>query len=127
MTRATPTSIDRIVEQRLTRCPSCHGPLGPSVAVTTHLQEDLIPARGEVTRFAHHRYYCRRCRQVVTAPPAPEEIPHSRLGPQGLTHALLLQYVHGLPFNKIRTAFQPFAHLTVSEGALAQALQRLAH
>ena len=126
MTRATPTHIDRVVEQRLTRCPACHGPLGTPVAVTTHLQEDLIPARVEVTRFAHHRYYCRRCRQVVTAPPAPDEIPHSTLGPQVLTHALLLKYVHGLPFNKIRTAFQQFANLTVSEGALAQALQRLA-
>ena len=126
MTRATPTHLDRVVEQRLTRCPQCRGSLGPSVAVTTHVQEDLIPARVEVTGFKRHRYYCARCRQVVTAPPAPEEIPQSRLGPQVLTHALLLKYVHGLPFNKIRTAFQPFATLTVSEGALAQALQRLA-
>lgn len=126
MTRATPTHIDRIVEQRLARCPQCRGPLGASVAITTHLQEDLIPARVEVTRFERHRYYCRRCRQIVTAPPAPEEIPHSTLGPQVLTHALLLKYVHGLPFNKIRTCLQQFATLTVSEGALAQALQRLA-
>lgn len=127
MTRATPIRIDRVVEQRLTRCPQCQGRLGPSVAITRHLQEDLIPARGEVTCFKRHRYYCRRCRQVVTAPPAPEEIPQSHLGPQVLTHALLLKYVHGLPFNKIRTCFQQFAHLTVSEGALAQTLQRMAH
>jgi len=126
MTRVTPTHIDRVVEQRLSRCPQCRGPLGQPVAVTTHLQEDLIPARVEVTCFQRHRYYCARCRAVVTAPPAPEEIPQSRLGPQVLTHALLLKYVHGLPFNKIRTAFQQFANLTVSEGALAQALQRLA-
>lgn len=126
MTRATPTHIDRVVAQRLSRCPRCHGALGPSVAVTSHLQEDLIPARVEVTCFQRHRYYCRRCRTVVTAPPAPEEIPHSTLGPQVLTHVALLKYVHGLPFNKIRTCLQQFATLTVSEGALAQALQRLA-
>ena len=126
VTRATPTRIDRVVEQRLTRCPACHGLLGSSVAVTTHLQEDLIPARVEVTCFKRHRYYGASCRQVITAPYAAEEIPHSALGPQVLTHALLLKYVHGLPFNKIRTALQQFAHLTVSEGALAQALQRLA-
>ena len=125
MTRATPPAIDRVVEQRLARCPQCRGPLGHSVAVTTHLQEDLIPARVEVTCFTRHRYYCARCRTVVTAPPAPEEIPQSRLGPQVLMHALLLKYVHGLPFNKIRTCLQQFAHLTVSEGALAQALQRV--
>ena len=125
MTRATPAHIDRIVEQRLIRCPRCTGALGPSVAVTTHLQEDLIPARVEVTCFKRHRYTCAACRQVVTAPAAPEEIPHSRLGAQVLTHALLLKYVHALPFNKIRTALQPFANLTVSEGALAHALQRV--
>ena len=125
MTRATPTHIDRLIEQRLARCPQCHGPLGSSVAVTTHLQEDVMPARVEVTCFQRHRYYCSRCRTVVTAPPAPEEIPHSRLGPQVLTQALLLKYVHGLPFNKIRICFQQFAHLTVSEGAFAQALQRV--
>ncbi len=126
MTRATPTSIDRVVQQRLSRCPQCHGALGPSIAMTAHLQEDLLPARVEVTCFQRARYYCRRCRAVVTAPYAPEEIPHSTLGPQVLTQALLLKYVHGLPFNKIRTCLQQFAHLTVSEGALAQALQRLA-
>jgi len=126
MTRATPTHIDRVIEQRLSRCPRCQGRLGTPVAVTTHVQEDLIPARVEVTCFKRHRYYCTSCRRVVTAPPAPEEIPHSTLGPQVLTHALLLKYVHGLPFNKIRTAFQQLATLRVSEGALAQALQRLA-
>jgi transposase len=126
MTRATPTHVDRVIEQRLRWCPVCQGRLGPSVAVTRHLQEDLIPARVEVTRFERYRYSCRRCRQVVTAPPAPEEIPASRLGPQVLAQALVLEYVHGLPFNKIRRAFQQFATLTVSEGALAQALQRLA-
>ena len=45
MTRATPIHMDRVVEQRLTRCPRCRSRLGSSVAVTTHLQEDSIPAR----------------------------------------------------------------------------------
>jgi len=126
MTRAIPTSRDRVVEQRLSRCPQCHGRLGPSVAVTTHLQEDLLPARVEVTCFQRQRYDCRRCRTVVTAPDVPEEMPHSRLGPQGLAQARLLKYVHGRPFNKIRTGFQPCAHLTGSAGTLAQALQRMA-
>ena len=114
------------MEQRLTRCPSCQGVRGSSVAVTSHRQEDVIPARVEVTCFQRYRSDCARGRTVVTAPPAPEESPQSRLGPQGLMRALLWKSVHGLPFNKIRTACQPFANLPVSEGALAQALQRLA-
>jgi len=126
MTRATPKQIDRVVEQILTDCPQCHTRLGPSIKVTKHVQEDLIPARVEVTCFKRHRYYCRRCQTVLTAPYAPEEIPNSYLGPQVLTQAVLLKYVHGLPFNKIRTCFQQLGELTVSEGALAQALPRMA-
>ncbi len=126
MTRATPKQIDRVVEQTLTDCPQCHTRLGPSIEVTQHIQEDLIPAQVEVTCFKRHRYYCRRCQTVLTAPYAPEEIPNSYLGPQVLTQAVLLKYVHGLPFNKIRTCFQQLGELTVSEGAIAQALPRVA-
>ena len=43
-----------------------------------------------------------------------------------MTEALLLRYVHGLPFQNIQRRFQEAAHLKVSEGALAQALQRIA-
>ena len=124
--RAKPTQIDRVIEQTLKTCPDCHTRLGPSVEVTEHIQEDLIPARVEVTRFRRHRYYCSGCQRMVTAPYAPEEIPHSDWGPHILTHAVLFKYVHGLPFNKIRTAFAQLADLTVSEGGLAEALQRLA-
>ncbi len=126
MTRPKPTHIDRVVEQKLTQCTRCQSPLGKSVEVTEHLQEDLIPAHVEVTCFRHHRYWCPGCQEIVTAPPAPEEIPSSYLGPQVLMHTLLFKYVHGLPFNKIRTAFQQMGTLTVSEGGLAQALQRMA-
>ena len=126
MTRPKPDHIDRVVDQTLSQCTRCQSPLGESVEVTEHLQEDLIPARVEVTCFRHHRYWCPGCREIITAPPAPDELPSSYLGPQVLMHTLLFKYVHGLPFNKIRTAFQQMGNLTVSEGGLAQALQRMA-
>ena len=126
MTRPKPTHIDRAVEKKLTQCTRCHSPLGKSVEVTEHLQEDLIPAHVEVTCFRRHRYWCPGCREIIAAPPAPEEIPSSYLGPQVLMHTLLFKYVHGLPFNKICTAFQQMGELMVSEGGLAQALQRMA-
>ena len=124
--RAKPKRVDRVVEQTLERCPDCHTRLGPSVEVTEHIQEDVIPAQVEATCFKRHRYYCSGCQKMVTAPYASEEIPHSDWGPHILTHAVLFKYVHGLPFNKIRTAFAQLANLTVSEGGLAEALQRLA-
>lgn len=126
ITRTVPQRIDRVVTTILKRCPDCRHRLGDPVAVTEHRQEDVIPARVEVTCFKRSRYYCRHCRRVVTAAAAPQEIPHSSLGPHLLTETLLLRYVHGLPFKNIRQRFQETAHLTVSTGALAQGVQRLA-
>lgn len=125
-TRPKPDHVDRVVDQTLTHCTRCQFPLREPFGVTEHIQEDLIPAHVEVTCFRHHRYWCPGCRKIVAAPPAPDEIPDSCLGPQVLMHTLLFKYVHGLPFNKIRTAFQQMGDLTVCEGGLAQALARMA-
>jgi transposase len=96
------------------------------VETTEHVQEDLIPSHVEVTRFLHHRYWCSRCRKSVRAPYAPEEVPHGHLGPRALATMVWFKYHLALPGNKIRTLLQDFCGLTVSEGAISQALQRLA-
>lgn len=125
LTRTKPQTIDRFIEQTLRRCPDCRRPLSETQEVLEHIQEDLIPARPQVTSFKKHRYYCTRCEKMVTAPYAPEEVPHGYLGPNVLIQTVILKYHHGLPFNKIRELFQSLAHFQVSEGALAQALQRM--
>ena len=125
LTRNKPEKIDRIVEQTLRHCPDCHHRLSQSQEVLEHIQEDIIPAHPQVTLFKKHRYYCRKCRKLVSAPAAPEEIPHGYLGPNVLMQTLILKYHHGLPFNKIRELFENLCHFKVSEGALAQALQRI--
>ncbi len=125
LTRSKPERIDRVVTQTLKRCPDCHSRLSRSQEVIEHTQEDLVPAHPEVTLFKKHRYWCRSCEKVVTASYAPEEIPHGYLGPNVLIQTVILKYHHGLPFNKIKELFQSLAHLQVSEGALAQALQRM--
>ena len=124
-TRPTPDHIDREVEQTLKRCPDCHGRLSASQGVVEHIQEDIVPSRVEVTRFKRHRYWCKGCEKVVTAPYAPGEVPRGYLGPLTLTHMALLKYYHALPGNKIVKLFEVFCGLKVSEGAIAQALQRM--
>jgi hypothetical protein len=42
-----------------------------------------------------------------------------------LIQTVILKYHHGLPFNKIKELFESLCHFEVSEGALAQALQRI--
>jgi len=124
-TRVKPERIDRVVTQTLNHCPDCHHRLSTSQEVIEHTQEDLVPARPEVTLFKKHRYYCTHCEKMVTAPYAPEEVPHGYLGPNVLIQPLILNYHHGLPFNKIQELFESLCHFKVSQGALAQALQRM--
>jgi transposase len=125
VTRVKPSMIDRVAEQTLKKCPDCDHRLSRSQAVVEHIQEDIIPARVQVTCFKKHRYYCKHCERLVTAPCAMDEIPNSYLGPNVLIQAVILKYHHGLPFNKIQELFEGLCGLRVSEGALAQALQRI--
>ena len=123
--RPVPDHIDITIEQELTACPDCHHPLGNPLGVQHHLQEDIVPARREVTLFRHHRYWCPSCRKIMTAPPAPNEIPHGHLGPRTLATMLWLKYHAALPGNKIKDILYDLCGISVSEGAIAQALQRL--
>ena len=65
-TRPKPDHIDRTIEQHLDSCPDCgcsHMSACPS-ADSEHIQEDIIPARVEVTKFIHHGYWCPCCAKV---------------------------------------------------------------
>ena len=124
-TREKPTQIDRVVEQTLKKCPDCNERLSASQEIVEHVQEDIVPARVQVTCYKKHRYYCKCCEKLITAPYATDEIPNSYLGPVVLIQAVILKYHHALPFNKIAEAFDGLCGLKVSEGGLAQALQRV--
>jgi transposase len=123
--RPLPTIIHRQVEQTVSTCPDCQGHLGNSLGTTDHVTEDIVPPKAEATRFRHHRYWCGACRKIVTAPPAFDEVPSGRLGPNALAWMTVLKYHHGLPLNKIQSLLNDFAGLSVSQGAIAQCLQRL--
>jgi len=125
LTRLKPNHIDRVVEQTLDECPDCHHSLSACQEVTTHTQEDVMPAQAQVTLFKRYRYYCKTCQKTLTAPYAGEEIPRGYLGPNILIQTLILKYHHGLPFNKIRELFESLSSFHVSEGALSSALYRM--
>ena len=125
VTRSKPEQIDRVVEQTLQHCPDCHHQLSQSQEIIEYIQEDIIPAQPQVTLFKKHRYWCQDCRKLVSAGYAAEEVPHGYLGPNVLIQTLILKYHHGLPFNKIQELFESLCHFKVSQGALAQALQRI--
>lgn len=123
--RPTPDHIDREEPLTLESCPDCHHPLGAPYDFEEHIQEDIIPAKVQVTRYLHYRYWCAGCHAHVVAPHAPDEVPHGYLGPMALTMMALLKYHYVLPGNKIKAIFRDLCGLEVSEGGIAQALQRL--
>ena len=85
-TRSKPEHIDKIINQHLEFCPECGCVELSSCASATeeHIQEDIIPARVEVTKFVHHGYWCPCCHEVKVAGYAPEEVPKGYLGPNVL-------------------------------------------
>ena len=123
--RRHPDRIDRLVELTAEHCPKGHR-LGDCEDFEDHYQEDIIPAKVEVTCFRHYRYWCGDCADHVLAPYAPDEIPYAKLGPKVLTMMVLLKYYYALPGNKIKSIFEGLCGLTVSEGGISQALPRLA-
>lgn len=123
--RPVPTRIDKEVDLRLTQCPTCRHKLKASNKFHEHIQEEIIPARAEATRYKHYEYWCGYCRASVIAPHAPDEIPYGHLGPRTLSVIAMLKYHAVLPGNKIKAVLEDLCGLKVSEGAIAQALQRL--
>ena len=123
--RPVPEQIDKEVDLQLAECPTCRHKLKPSNKFHEHIQEEIIPARVEVTRYKHYEYWCSHCQAAVIAPHAPDEIPYGHLGPRVLSVMALLKYHYVLPGNKIKAVLQELCGLKVSEGGIAQALQRL--
>jgi len=123
--RPKPDHIDQEEPLMLDACPNCRNPLGAPYDFEEHIQEDILPARVHVTRYLHYRYWCHHCHEHVVAPHAADEVPYGYLGPRVLTVMTLLKYYYVLPGNKIKAILQDLCGLKVSEGGIAQALQRL--
>jgi len=125
ISRLSPVHIDETIEQTLSLCPDCHNPLGQSVEVIEHIQEDVIPAQAIARKYRRHRYYCPCCKKIITAPYHENEVPQGRLGANVLIQTAILKYYHCLPYAKIAALFKELCGLNVSPGALAQSLQRI--
>jgi len=125
ITRPRPEEIHKIIEQKLKTCPDCRHDLSKSQEIIEHIQEDIVPAHVEVTLYKRHRYYCKHCKKIITAPYAMDEVPQGYLGPNALIHMAILKYHHALPGNKIVEMFRDIFSMNISEGAIAQTLKRL--
>lgn len=111
-TRRKPDRVDEHVDVRLKQCPECGGKhLSACQRVEDHYQEDIIIPRTKVTRFRHHFYWCRDCKQVVHGV-GKGELPGSYIGPVAKSVASFLHYQLRLPYRQIRRLFRELLGLS---------------
>lgn len=69
-TRKKPTDIDHTVEVTLDRCPDCGSEDLSRMAGgdQEHVQEDIVPARVEATKFIRRAYWCATCHKGEGCP-----------------------------------------------------------
>ena len=129
ITRPKPIHIDKFEKCKLKNCPDCGHELSDddSYGHWDHIQEDIIPAKVEVTCYQHYRYRCPHCQKRFDAPAQGDEIPNARVGPRVLLVAALYKEDYALPYAKIAQLFRQNCGLKITAGGLAQSLQRLSN
>lgn len=110
-------------------CPRCNSFL---VDLQDHqrIVEDIVPARVAVKCYRTRSGLCPCCRKRVESR-APEQVPaanlpHGQLGLNALATAVLLRIEHRLPFRQVASVFANLPGLSISAGAIARQVRRIA-
>ena len=86
--RKKPKIIDKIEDVTLSECPICgSNHIAEYKDMDEHLQEDIILPKVETTLFRKHKYYCKKCKRIITAK-GKDELPNSYIGPRAKSLAL---------------------------------------
>ncbi len=105
-TREIPKRVDEHKDVRIDKCPECgSGDLTPCEKYYDHYQEDIIIPETKVTRFRHHYYWCKNCKNTVHGAGI-GELPGSYIGPNAKALATFLHYQLSVPYKKIKTLFK---------------------
>jgi len=105
-TREIPKRVDEHKDVHIDKCPECgSSDLAPCEKYYDHYQEDIIIPPTFVTRFRHHYYWCRNCKNTVHGA-GEGELPGSYIGPNAKALAAFLHYQMSVPYNKIKTLFK---------------------
>ncbi len=106
-TREIPKRVDEHKDVHIDKCPECgSNDLTPCKKYYDHYQEDIIIPPTFVTRFRHHYYWCKNCKNTVHGGVGDGEIPASYIGPNAKALAAFLHYQLSVPYNKIKTLFK---------------------
>ena len=111
-TREIPKRVDEHKDVHIEKCPECgSGDLAPCKKYYDHYQEDIIIPETKITRYRHHYYWCRNCKNTVHGGAGEGELPGSYIGPNTKALATFLHYQLSVPYNKIKTLFKEMLSL----------------
>jgi transposase len=106
-TRDIPKRVDEHKDVHIDKCPECGSSnITPCEKYYDHYQEDIIIPPTFVTRFRHHYYWCRNCKNTVHGGAGEGELPGSYIGPNAKALSAFLHYQLSVPYNKIKTLFK---------------------
>lgn len=118
--RKKPKKIDKIEEVTLSACPICGSKDINEYKqdLDEHIQEDIILPKVETTLFRKHRYYCRRCKRIVTGK-GQDELPNSYIGAKAKSLAVFLKYAVKISERDIRNIFDKMFNLRIAPSSIA--------
>ena len=112
-------SIDKIEDVRLDKCPICGcKEIRECKGIRKHLQQDIILPEIETTLFKKHRYYCNRCKKVLTAK-GKGELANSYIGPTAKAIAVFLKYGVKISDRDIVNIFDKMFNLRIRPSSIA--------
>lgn len=127
--RPVPETVDEHIDQPLTCCPHCQGPVHVEQTHTQYIEE-IPPVRPRVIKLTTHSGTCATCGSVQSSHPlqtgrgfAASQV---HLGPRALAFAITLNKQHGLTMRKTCRVLHDAFGLKLSPGGLSQALDRMA-
>jgi transposase len=126
VSRALAESPDAVVEALAGSCPHCAHALteADQTGVLAYDHIDIPPIRPVVTRVHLHRGRCPCCARKFTAP-APEGMaPGSPFGPNIVAMIIHLHMTQMIGFERLSKLMAEMFGLTISEGAIANILER---
>ena len=117
---------DRVVDARLSACPTCQAVFPEAAQTPQQIYEriELPPIKPDVTQVRLFGGRCACCgeRVVAAAPPGLE--PGSPFGQSIAALVVYLHYAHAISMERLATLMDEIFSLTLSEGAISNMLAR---
>ena len=124
--RALAANPERVIEAVAAQCPHCATALGEADQSDVHAYDhiDLPPIKPITTRINLHRGICPCCAGRFTAPAPPGMEPGSPFGPGICALVIHLHTTQAISFERLKDIMKTIFGLDISEGAIANILER---